>query len=1264
MTKMTKTTHSYRYPGLQPFEKKDAALFYGRERESRDLYAQVMVEKLVVLFAKSGMGKSSLLNAGLAPLLDKTNLLPLRIRLSNVAVPLEEQFLQELERDELDGAVALDATLRQNGAPLWEQIKAAQFTKNGAAAVPLFILDQFEEVFTLYTPAQRQRFAEELADLANGNPPDGYLERLRARIAAGERLDVPALEASPRCKFIFAIRSDLLHLLNALTPLIPDIMRSRFELLPFGREQAEEAITLPAMLRDPARTFASPPFRYDDAALDTLIRFLSKDGTEDVESFQLQILCQYIERLMMGEKGAPSNHPISQSPNQQRLVTPALFGGEEGLNNILRNFYTDQISALPAEKQLIAREIIEEQLITESGRRRSVAEDDLLHWRADHALLDDLEEMRLLRREPRLKTFYYEICHDTLVPPILEKYKERQAEEDRLAELERRRQEQAERDAQLAAERRKRARFFRFMLYSLTLAALAVAAMVYAFIQRNAAERDKRRAFANDIAYKSKIALRSGDRTSAFRLAGFAHRYVDKDNPNVLYALMEAAYYNDHTDTTHRLPWNYNLEGHSRAVICVAASPDGKRLTTGSEDNTAKVWDLTTGAELLTLAGHTKAVTCAAFSPDGKLLATGSDDNTAIIWDTGNGREIRQLKGHKESVRGVAFSPDGKLLATGSDDNTVKIWDAATGEEAAPPLTGHSESVCSVVFSPDGRWLATGAEDNTAKIWRPGSNVEIRTFTGHKDYVRSVAFSPDGKWLATGSDDKTARIWDVESGKTQMVFREHTNFIRSVAFSPDGKRLATGSEDNTAKIWDMETGTEMMSLVGHTDKVFGVAFIPAAPGDSTGSKTLATVSGDQTAKIWDLESRNEAIQLDGHEDFLSAVAFSPDGKKLATGSMDYTAKIWDLENGNAIRLEGHTDSIWGVAFSPDGKRLATASDDQTAKIWDVATGKVLMTLAGHSSWVNSVAFSPDGKKLATASSDNTAKIWNLSDGKAIMTLTGHGAQVNSVAFSPDGKKLATGSSDNSAKIWDVASGKDLMTLDGHEKWVNSVVFSPDGRRLATVSHDNTAKIWDVDDGEILLTLRGHSHWVLSVAFSPDGKRLATGAEDNTVKIWNAANGNLSMTLEGHANSVSGVVFSPDGKRLATASYDFTAKIWELDADAILQKIQRERRLATITQAQLDDWNLETLLDIQPENEERLRQTREPWQIIAFADLSMQNTSAAPDYARAALLYQYAAESGDQAVRKQIAFRLRDMEEQGVSHPDIARLRTLLQERGQ
>jgi WD40 repeat protein len=1228
MTKAMK--HSYRYPGLQPFEATDAALFYGRERESRDLYAQVMVEKLVVLFAKSGMGKSSLINAGLNPLLEKTNLLHLRVRLSNVAVPLKEQFLQEIERDEYRSAVTLDPALRQADASLWEQMKAATFTKNGAPATPLFVLDQFEEVFTLYTPALRQTFQTELAELANGAPPEAYLERLRAQIEAGEQLDVPALESSPRCKFIFAIRSDLLHLLNALSPLIPDIMRSRFELLPFAREQAEEAITLPAMLRDPRYSFVSRPFRYDDAALDTLINYLSKNGTEDVESFQLQILCQYIERLMTGEAvEAPDGQAIQveSSKRKSSVVTPALFGYEEGLKSILRNFYTDQIAALPPEKQPVARKIIEEDLITESERRRSVAEDDLLHVCNDRSLLDQLVETRLLRKEPRLKTFYYEISHDTLVPPILVKYKERRQEEERQEAMERMRQEQAEREAQLALERKKRMRALQITLYSLALAVISIIAMFYAFRQRNIAERDKRIAYANDLAYKSQIALRDGDRSAAFRLAEFAQQYVDADNSNALRALSEAFYYNEHPDTTnHRLPWNADFEGHNASVWAVAFSPDGKKLATASEDNTAKVWDIGAGKNILTLNGHTASVESIAFSPDGKRLATASEDSTAVIWDLATGRPVMQLKGHENSVSCIAFSPDGKSIATGSHDRFLIIWDAQTGKPVSK-IEAHDNAVLSVAFSPDGTKLATGSYDEKAKVWDVATGTAIEVFEGHHNVVYCVAFSPDNNFLATGSGDKTAKVWNLKTREAQ-TFDGHNGFISSVAFSPDGKYLATGSYDNTAKLWDLASGDLRLNMKGHSNYVSSVAFSPDG-------KELATGSVDNTAKVWSLRSDQEALTLTGHDGAVRCVAFSPDGKKLASAADDGTEKVWNLETGKpALVLEGHEQPVLSTVFSHDGKQVATASEDSTARIWNAETGVLILTLRGHLDYVNSVAFSPDGKSLASSSDDGSIKVWNLETGKATLTLGAPETIFSGVAFSPDGKWLAAGSDGGTVFLWNLQTGKAPREFEGHSGPISCVAFSSDCKRLASGSKDKMVKIWDMESGKTACTLAGHNSPVSSVAFSPDGKKLVSGSDDKTAKIWDLETFEAVITLEGHSKSVKGVAFSPDGKQVATGAYEGVVKVWDIDAETIIRKMKSERRLTTLARPQLDLWGLKDLLSIRSGNEERLRNSGEPYQIAAFADLFAQrirkdqeNARSSPDRSIAIRLYESALQSG-------------------------------------
>jgi WD40 repeat protein len=172
-----------------------------------------------------------------------------------------------------------------------------------------------------------------------------------------------------------------------------------------------------------------------------------------------------------------------------------------------------------------------------------------------------------------------------------------------------------------------------------------------------------------------------------------------------------------------------------------------------------------------TLKGHKQQVFCVAYSPDGRTLASGSVDETIKLWDLKTGKERATLKGHTAGVQSVAYSPDGKTLASGGEDETIKLWDIKTGQERAT-LTGHTDWVKSVVYSPDGQTLASGSDDKTIKLWDIKTGKERATFEGHTESVFSVAYSPDGKTLASGSWDKTIKLWDVAASEAVSRVRE------------------------------------------------------------------------------------------------------------------------------------------------------------------------------------------------------------------------------------------------------------------------------------------------------------------------------------------------------------------------------------------------------------------------------------------------------------------------------------------------------------
>jgi formylglycine-generating enzyme required for sulfatase activity len=408
-----------RYPGAPPFgdDELSRKLFCGRSREARDLADVILAQRLVVVYARSGTGKSSLINAGVKPLLWADNVLPIPIRLNDGDRGPLVTLYEGVEQAVKDRSVE---HVRGSTVTLWHYFKAAEFWRGDALLTPLLILDQFEELFTLQSVDTREAFIAQLAGLIRGVRPTGELD------AGGE----PFSHAPPSIRVLISLREDYLGHLEELSTAIPEILDNRFRLGPLLEREARQAIVEPARLEDARLTTA--PFGYTPEALDGIWTFLSRHlpgqvvvSQPYVEPFQLQLVCQRAEEIAL-QAQAPRTGSADAPPV---TITWDALGREAGLRATLTSFYERQIASLPPQRSRRAvRRLCEYGLISVSGRRLSLEEGEIQRtYRLPNEALAELVERRLLRADTRVASVYYELSHDTLVEPILEARRRRES---------------------------------------------------------------------------------------------------------------------------------------------------------------------------------------------------------------------------------------------------------------------------------------------------------------------------------------------------------------------------------------------------------------------------------------------------------------------------------------------------------------------------------------------------------------------------------------------------------------------------------------------------------------------------------------------------------------------------------------------------------------------------------------------------------------------------------------------------------------------
>jgi WD40 repeat protein len=1083
------------YKGLASFEDSelDALLFFGREREIAAVAANVLANRLTVLYGPSGVGKSSLLGAGVARKLREQ---------SGAPVVVHDAWAQDPEARLIASVHAECGDLGATAGLVDTVAAAAQ--QSGELHL---LLDNFEE-YVLY------------------HGLDGPLSE-----TLPELLRRPGL----RVNVLLALRDDALAELDEFAGRIPELFSNLLRLDRLDRDAGRAAILGPLTRYS---ELAGESFTAEDALVEAVLDEASTP--EGVEAPYLQLV---LERLWERER--------EEGSRELRLATFLAIGGARA---VVREHVRGALDGLPLAEQEAAARVVR-QLVTPSGRKVSHEPSDLAEYAhvgdAElRLLLERLGRDRIVRGVNGMQGVptRYEIFHDVLGPPILAWQAEHQLRSERAQARRQRRRLLSVIAASLVAlaivagiavfalvqrsDARTQARRARGgELAGRALADIPTNPQASVELALQAASLAPGRNSANALrsslaAMREEKVIRLGGQIVAATFSPRGDRLL-------------VASSNGRLGVYDALTQRFRALERQGPLTAAVWNLDGRAFATGSANGSVILWgapgvQFHTGAPVTSLAfgGKTlligsgtrvrlvdlgtnkmrtidfhRPVVAAALDPTGQVFAVATRSgklSAAFILSARAGRVIRRLP--EKGIRSFAFSPDGKLLSSGSYDHTARIWNADTGQLLH--VLPHNGYVYSESFSADGRSLITSSQDGGAYVWDVASGQREFLLVDANGAVNDAAFSPDGSEIATASADRLARLYYGQNGRLLAPLAGHGDSVTSIGFDPSGGTVVTGSSDGSARLWDalpqgtlipidrrrqpvqaFWAGRSAVSVAGRRARILEPSghlvkqLKMPAPIIASAAAGETVALADRSGNL--LIDRGGVVRLTRGVD-ATALAVEPSGRVLLGrhGGVGYAAghpilvrvdgRVLGFSTGGGrflVRLPGevrvYTDagalvSTISIAtqhavLSPGGLGVATTKGTVT-QLWSASTGKLLHTLRGHRSLVNDAEYSPNGLELVTVSDDHTGRVWNARTGRLVHVLIGHFFPVNTGSFSPDGHWIVT-SSQFTAGLWNAHTGQLLFYLGRDTKPLNSATFSPSGNWILTGSEDGTARVY-------------------------------------------------------------------------------------------------------------------------------------------------------------------------------------------------------------
>jgi WD40 repeat protein len=1178
------------YKGLHAYTEADGAYFFGRDPDRDLVIANLMAGRLTVLYGPSGVGKSSLLQAGVMRHLRKMpestfSYLPIRNAIIVYHSSWRGDSLVEL------GSAVLKAIPVHDGIEdiVLNQPKLSvkllrKLTKQLDSYV-YFLLDQFEEQ-ALYQPGRQGEY---------------FLKKL------GEIITTPGLRAS----VLLGIREDALSKLDRLEAYVPGLYDNNLPLSHLDRTEAKEAIE-------------GPLTRYNDAAPPT--------GQITIEP---QLVDELLRQLQtgtvsvgdVGEGGVKASEESIETPFLQLVMTRLWHEEAErgsyvlrratledlgGANRIVRTHLDAVMSELTEQQQEIAAKIFR-YLVTPSGTKYSYNARDL----AVIAITDPAEVSEVLdrlaaSRELVLRTVppplgsgepqRYEIFHDVMVPAVIDWRRRYVGERERIARehaliLERRQAEerlirerrQAEEKAIL--ERRQADEKFRktrnrYALLSLALSLLLVMATAIVALVLQGRNFEQRALLAQ---YEAKLAQYEAELDSdpAASLKAALQAWHEQATPEAERAVRTAV-----EADTQRLV----LRADRGYFTSSEFSPDGQSLLTAGSDGTATLFNATTGYLMGAFQPRgtepPPALLQASASADDTMVLTTAANRTVRVYDLHTGRAVGILARASRAMWGTvsghpvvltfgdlsaaslwdpqslskirdfgartleaALSPDGQHLLTvdyyAKGKVALTVWDAASGRrvQTSAPVGLSASEAQFVTAGWDKVVLRASDMPNSSRVmlwdWRQGPTAFQQTDAKSR-LAGPIAVSKDGRFFAAAVD-KHVTVFDAEKGQLIGEISDQADGINAVDLSADGRWLVTGGNDGKALVWNAHrtNNRPIAALLGHDWGIADVQFDPNSPW------RITTASKDGTVRTWQLAPHTDLaagsdrmLDTDINGELMLVTAGDTGELRIYQRPADGRIDQWPLLAHTSLRGSG----LGSAKLTPDGRTVASARlGDFAPSVWAWQSGKPPHPLSASNRILTSLAISGDGRSVAAGDRSNRVTVWDLGSGAitARLGLEADRYQVTGMTYVPHSPLVAAASTDGTVRLFDPAKADQPLRTLGNvgDPSVKALDVSADGTYLATASEDRNVRVWRILDGTLEKRIEGPPSTNTDVALSRDGRLIALTTADAAVHIWEWQTNQELAVLRRHVDAINSVQFSPDGSSIITASDDATVAIF-------------------------------------------------------------------------------------------------------------------------